>query len=170
MHGPPPYCKRKMKVTNWSARMYSAFVGVAILWPEWNAMRSVLFSNAAFAGCFRLQVSGAPGSTVVPSQGSPANLTGILKESNQLAVVAGLQMWESQMRFPSLAFCQASCAGQFTSGAGSLRQQRRSIGFSLGKYSPRHACHLGPVFGDLQGSIAATIKGQDNKGDFLVQH
>lgn len=30
--------------------------------------------------------------------------------------------------------------------------------------------NLGPVFGDLAGSIAATIKGQDNKGNFLVQH
>jgi len=30
--------------------------------------------------------------------------------------------------------------------------------------------NLGPVTGDLQGSIAATIKGQDNKGNFLVQH
>lgn len=30
--------------------------------------------------------------------------------------------------------------------------------------------NLGPVSGDLQGSIAATIKGQDSDGDFLVQH
>jgi len=30
--------------------------------------------------------------------------------------------------------------------------------------------NLGPVSGDLQGSIAATIKGQDAQGDFLVQH
>ena len=30
--------------------------------------------------------------------------------------------------------------------------------------------NLGPVFGDLAGSVAATIKGQDNKGNFLVQH
>jgi hypothetical protein len=40
MYGPPPYCKRKMKMTEWSARMYPAFVGVAISWPEWNALRS----------------------------------------------------------------------------------------------------------------------------------
>jgi hypothetical protein len=31
-------------------------------------VRCLLFSNAAFAGIFRIQVSGAPGSTVVPSQ------------------------------------------------------------------------------------------------------
>lgn len=30
--------------------------------------------------------------------------------------------------------------------------------------------NLGPVFGDLQGSVAATIKGQDANGNFLVQH
>jgi hypothetical protein len=30
--------------------------------------------------------------------------------------------------------------------------------------------NLGPVTGDLQGSVAATIKGQDSKGNFLVQH
>src|ERR1700751_3972441 len=29
----------------------------------------VLFNNAAFVGIFRMQVSGAPGSTVVPSHG-----------------------------------------------------------------------------------------------------
>jgi len=30
--------------------------------------------------------------------------------------------------------------------------------------------NLGPVFGDLQGSIAATILGQDSNGNYLVQH
>jgi hypothetical protein len=30
--------------------------------------------------------------------------------------------------------------------------------------------NLGPVTGDLQGSVAATIKGRDSEGDFLVQH
>jgi hypothetical protein len=30
--------------------------------------------------------------------------------------------------------------------------------------------NLGPVSGDLQGSIAATVKGQDSDGNFLVQH
>jgi len=30
--------------------------------------------------------------------------------------------------------------------------------------------NLGPVFGDLQGSVAATIKGQDANGNSLVQH
>jgi len=30
--------------------------------------------------------------------------------------------------------------------------------------------NLGPVSGDLQGSVAATIKGQDSQGNYLVQH
>ena len=30
--------------------------------------------------------------------------------------------------------------------------------------------NLGPVSGDLQGSVAATIKGQDSAGNYLVQH
>ena len=30
--------------------------------------------------------------------------------------------------------------------------------------------NLGPVSGDLQGSLAATVKGQDNDGNFLIQH
>lgn len=30
--------------------------------------------------------------------------------------------------------------------------------------------NLGPVFGDLQGSVAASIVGQDASGNFLLQH
>jgi hypothetical protein len=30
--------------------------------------------------------------------------------------------------------------------------------------------NLGPAFGDLQGSVAATILGQDSNGNYLVQH
>jgi hypothetical protein len=88
--------------------MYPALIGVAISWPEWNALRPLLFSNAAFAGIFWLQVSGAPGSTVVPSHGSPANLAGI---SELRSVVVGLQMWESRSDFQAWRLCQASCAG-----------------------------------------------------------
>src|ERR1700692_2618583 len=53
----------------------------------------------AFSG---YRFSRAPGSTVVPSHGSPANLAGI---SKLRSVVVGLQMWESRQRFPSLALC-----------------------------------------------------------------
>ncbi len=30
--------------------------------------------------------------------------------------------------------------------------------------------NLGPVFGDLQGAVAATIVGNDSSGNFLIQH
>jgi hypothetical protein len=33
MYGPPPCRKRKMKVTGWSAQMYSALVGAQSSWP-----------------------------------------------------------------------------------------------------------------------------------------
>ena len=33
MYGPPLCRKRKMKVTGWSAQMYSAFVGAQSSWP-----------------------------------------------------------------------------------------------------------------------------------------
>src|ERR1039457_2056861 len=54
----------------------------------------------AFSG---YRFSRAPGSTVVPSHGSPANLAGISKLRS--VAVVGLQMWESRLRFPSLALC-----------------------------------------------------------------
>jgi hypothetical protein len=73
--------------------------------PGLNGMRCalVLFSFAALVGFSGIQVSGAPGSTVVPSHGSPANLAGFEKVKS-VAVAVGLQMWESLQRFPSLAF------------------------------------------------------------------
>jgi len=30
--------------------------------------------------------------------------------------------------------------------------------------------NLGPVYGDLAGSVAATVQGQDSQGNFLIQH
>ena len=33
MYGPPQNCKRKIKMTVWSAPMYSAFGGVQDSWP-----------------------------------------------------------------------------------------------------------------------------------------
>jgi len=57
--------------------MYSAFVGVSA--PGQDGMRHALvpISNAASKGFFRLRVLRAPGSTVVPSRFSPADLAGI---------------------------------------------------------------------------------------------
>src|ERR1700752_4798292 len=78
----------------------------------------VLFNNAAFGGIFRLQVSEAPSSTVVPSHGSPANLAGI---SKLRSVVVGLQMWESLKRFPSLALVPGVMCRPFKLRLGVLR-------------------------------------------------
>ncbi len=36
--------------------------------------------------------------------------------------------------------------------------------------SPDNGTNLGPVFGDLAGSVAATVTGQDSNGNFLIQH
>ena len=76
MYGPPLCRKRKMKLTRWSAQMYSAFVGAQA--PGLDGMRCalVLFSYAALEGFSGLQVSRAPGSTVVSSHSSPADLAG----------------------------------------------------------------------------------------------
>ena len=78
MYGPPPFCKRKMGVACWSAHMYAAFVGE--LSPG---------------------LDGMPGSTVVPSHGSPANLAGFKKLSS-----VSRRRWSADVgiaqRFPSL--------------------------------------------------------------------
>src|ERR1700758_4117708 len=97
----------------------------------------VLFNNAALVGIFRIQVSGAPGSTVVPSHVSPANLAGILKTQ---IVVVGLQMWESRSDFQAWRLCQASCAGH--SSCVYLWDERRAISLSFAENRPDHACHL----------------------------
>src|ERR1700747_2563768 len=98
----------------------------------------VLFSNAAFVGIFRMQVSGAPGSTVVPSHGSPANVAGISKLRS--VVVVGLQMWESRSDFQAWRLCQASCADH--QACVYLWDERRAISLSFSENRPDHACHL----------------------------
>jgi hypothetical protein len=78
--------------------------------PGLNGMRCalVLFSNAALEGFSGLQASGAPGSTVVPSHGSPANLEGI---SILRSVVVGLQMWKSRSDFQVWRFLPGVMCG-----------------------------------------------------------
>jgi hypothetical protein len=75
--------------------MYSAFVGAEA--PGQDGMRCAPFpiSYAVSKDFFRVRVWGAPGSTVVPSHGSPADLAGVLSS----VVVAGLRMWESLCDF-----------------------------------------------------------------------
>ncbi len=56
--------------------------------------------------------------------------------------------------------------------SGSLIAQCRDVGGVLMTNIGAIAgvTNLGPVFGDLEGSVAATIMGQDNNGNFLIQH
>src|SRR5438105_4430971 len=109
MYGPPLCRKRKTKMTGWSAQMYSA-PSLEHKAPGLDGMRCalVLFSNAALEGFSCLQVSRAPGSTVVSSHGSPADLA----EDHQLrssrwSVDVGIANAISK---PGLS--QASSAGQ----------------------------------------------------------
>ena len=137
MYGPPLCRKRKMKVTGWSAQMYSAFVEHKA--PGLDGMRCalVLFSNAALEGFSCLQVSRAPGSTVVSSHSSPADLAENhqLRSSSRWSVDVGIANAISK---PGLS--QASSAGQ--SRGRRSGQHRGPIGFILGEYGPGHARQL----------------------------
>ena len=116
--------------------MYSAFVGAQA--PGLDGMRCalVLFSNAALEGFSGLQVSRAPGSTVVSSHSSPADLA----ENHQLrsrrwSVDVGIANAISK---PGLS--QASSAGQ--SCCSCADQHGGPIGFILGEHGPGHARQL----------------------------
>jgi len=89
MYGPPLCRKRKMRVTVWSAQMYSAFVGVQA--PGQDGMRCAPFpiNYSVSKDFFRLQVWGAPGSTVVPSHGSPADLAEFKTSQSSLVCRCG---------------------------------------------------------------------------------
>src|SRR5438552_16926892 len=96
----------------------------------------VLFSNAALEGFSCLQVSRAPGSTVVSSHDSPAGLA----EDHQLrssrwSVDVGIANAISE---PGLS--RASSAGQLCRGC--TDHDRLSIGFILGEYGPSHTRQL----------------------------
>ena len=113
--------------------MYSAFIGAQA--PDLDGMRCalVLFSNAALEGFSCLQVSRAPGSTVVSSHSSPADLA----EDHQLrssrwSVDVGIANAISK---PGLS--QASSAGQ---SCGSCADQHWGpIVLILSEDSPGHA-------------------------------
>jgi hypothetical protein len=83
---------------------------------------------------FTPQVWRAPGLTVESSHCSSADLAG---NHNSVVVVAGLRMWESRMRFPSLAQGQASFAGQ--SGRSRADQHQGPIHFVLCQNGPSDA-------------------------------
>src|ERR1700676_4931054 len=80
--------------------------------PGLNGMRCalVLFSFSALIGFFRVQVSRAPGSTVVPSHGSPANLAGNHNSVSRRrwSAIVGIADAISKLG----VYCRASIAGQ----------------------------------------------------------
>jgi hypothetical protein len=71
----------------------------------------VLFSIAALGGIFPFQVSRAPGSTVVPSHGSSANLAGnhnFVSSRRPAGLIVEIANAISKLG----VICQASIAGQ----------------------------------------------------------
>lgn len=69
---------------------------------------------------------------------------------NQIVVVLVLSLLAT---LPAWAGCQ-TVGGVLMTNIGTIENQT----------------NLGPVFGDLQGSVGATIVGQDQNGRFIVQH
>jgi hypothetical protein len=106
--------------------------------PGLDGMRCalVLFSNAAWKGFSGLQVSRAPGSTVVSSHSSPADLAeNHPLRSSRWSVDVGIANAISK---PGLS--QASSAGQ--SCCSCTDHDRWPIGLVLGEHSPGHARQL----------------------------
>src|SRR5260370_36280332 len=95
----------------------------------------ITLPSEAFSG---YRFSWAPGSTVVPSHVSPANLAGTSKLRS--VVVVGLQMWESRQRFPSLALLPGVMCRP--SGCFHLWYCWRAISLSFEQNRPGHARHL----------------------------
>src|SRR6202051_1096814 len=119
MYGPPPFRKRKVRLAFWSAQMYTAFVGEDSLLAmmECAALCSSL-NRQPCKGYFAPQVSRVPGSTVVPSPCSPADLAGNHKlRRRRGSVDVGIAPAISKP-----GFSQASSAGQ--SGCSHTGQHR----------------------------------------------
>jgi hypothetical protein len=95
MYGPPPSCKRNVKIADRSAQMYPAFVCAEAL--DLDGMRCALVLNTfeASESCSGRQVSRAPGSTILPSRCSPADLA-----ENFIEYLSSLVCdWESRSDF-----------------------------------------------------------------------
>ena len=136
MYGPPPCCKRKVKKAVWSAQMYPVFDRAEARDLDGMRCALVLTSFEASEGCSEYQVSRAPGSTILPSRCSPADLAENLV-NNLSSLVCDCGNREAISK-PGEQ-CQASIADQC------LRRdhrQRRSIGFAFGQHRPGDASHL----------------------------
>jgi hypothetical protein len=136
MYGPPPCCKRKVKKAVWSAQMYPIFDRAEARDLDGMRCALVLTSFEASEGCSEYQVSRAPGSTILPSRCSPADLAENLV-NNLSSLVCDCGNREAISKPGDQ--CQASIADQC------LRRdhrQRRSIGFAFGQHRPGDASHL----------------------------
>ena len=83
------------------------------------------------------------------------------------AVAAGGQLWESRMRFPSLASPGGNCRPVASGRCGFSRcQQRRPISLSLGQYCPCHASQFvgqgnrRQIMGDAGSEMPLAQKGR----------
>jgi hypothetical protein len=112
---------------------------------ECAALASYLISKSrtTYSG---LQVSRAPGSTVLPSHCSPANLAGNPNSCSSRR--GGLRLWESRKRFPRLASfarrqLQASSSAPTTSAASN--GGRYASPFARTAHAMRATCWLGQL-------------------------
>jgi hypothetical protein len=116
--------------------MYSAFVEHKLLALDGMRCALVLFSNAALKGFSGLQVSRAPGSTVVSSHSSPADLAANHQlRSRRWSIDVGITTAISK---PGLS--QASSASQ--SCCSGADQHGGPNCFILDEHGPRHAGQL----------------------------
>jgi len=137
MYGPPPYCKRKVRMTEMvCANVFGLYWSSELLALMECAAPSSFLVTLSFKAFSGYRFSRAPGSTVVPSHVSPANLAGI-SNSDRRRWAANVGIVQ---RFPSLAlFPGVICR---PSGCDHLWNCRRAISFFLEQNCPGHARHL----------------------------
>ena len=90
-----------------------------------------------------------PGLTVEPSESSPADLVG-LQKFNLDSAAGGLQMWESRMRFPSLAFFAMR---QLQASGITCRQARPATDGDRFLLWPTRPCHASQFIGQCDGGF-----------------
>jgi hypothetical protein len=119
--------------------------GLFVSHGSWHSMECAALASYLLGQSLRTysgrQVWRAPGSTVLPSHCSPANLAGkpnSVSSSRRWSAIVGIADAISK---PGV-FCQASIAGQSFRAGHLGGQQRRPICFSFCQHCPCHAGHL----------------------------
>ena len=116
MYGPLLCRKRKVRVTGWSAQMYSAFVGAGAAGQDGMRRAPFPISYAVSKDFCRVRVWGALGSTAVPSHDSLADLLPpdftdqLLSEAHRLLVPGG-KLCLVSMTFGTSPVSRAICWG-----------------------------------------------------------